>query len=165
MLTHWVRDRGILTLEEAISHLTSRPADAFGLVDRGRLQPGLAADVVIFNHALSPAQERNLEQLCHCRVLDRTGLILDIFAQRARTHEGKLQVEVAQLNYSLPRLHQKQTGLSRLTGGIGGRGPGETKLEVKMDHKKLLTLFLMVSLERCRSIIGKAFHRRTKRLK
>ncbi|OLQ87606.1 GTPase HflX [Vibrio panuliri] len=87
------------------------------------------ADVVIFNHALSPAQERNLEKLCQCRVLDRTGLILDIFAQRARTHEGKLQVELAQLRHISTRLIRGWTHLERQKGGIGLRGPGETQLE------------------------------------
>jgi GTP-binding protein HflX len=89
----------------------------------------LDADVVIFNHALSPAQERNLEQLCQCRVIDRTGLILDIFAQRARTHEGKLQVELAQLRHISTRLIRGWTHLERQKGGIGLRGPGETQLE------------------------------------
>ena len=87
------------------------------------------ADVVIFNHSLSPSQERNLEQLCQCRVLDRTGLILDIFAQRARTHEGKLQVELAQLKHMSTRLVRGWTHLERQKGGIGLRGPGETQLE------------------------------------
>ncbi|MGO4891270.1 ribosome rescue GTPase HflX [Flavobacterium sp. W21_SRS_FM6] len=87
------------------------------------------ADVVIFNHSLTPSQERNLEQLCQCRVLDRTGLILDIFAQRARTHEGKLQVELAQLKHISTRLIRGWTHLERQKGGIGLRGPGETQLE------------------------------------
>ncbi|AAN53682.1 GTPase HflX [Shewanella oneidensis MR-1] len=87
------------------------------------------ANVVIFNHALSPAQERNLEQVCQCRVLDRTSLILDIFAQRARTHEGKLQVELAQLRHMSTRLVRGWTHLERQKGGIGLRGPGETQLE------------------------------------
>ncbi len=87
------------------------------------------ADIVIFNHALSPAQERNLEALCKCRVLDRTGLILDIFAQCARTHEGKLQVELAQLRHISTRLIRGWTHLERQKGGIGLRGPGETQLE------------------------------------
>ncbi|USD37093.1 MULTISPECIES: ribosome rescue GTPase HflX [Ferrimonas] len=87
------------------------------------------ADVVIFNHALSPAQERNLEAIFQCRVLDRTGLILDIFAQRARTHEGKLQVELAQLRHLSTRLIRGWTHLERQKGGIGLRGPGETQLE------------------------------------
>lgn len=87
------------------------------------------ADVVIFNHGLSPSQERNLEQICKCRVLDRTSLILDIFAQRARTHEGKLQVELAQLRHISTRLVRGWTHLERQKGGIGLRGPGETQLE------------------------------------
>ncbi len=87
------------------------------------------AQIVIFNHALSPAQERNLERLFQCRVLDRTGLILDIFAQRARTHEGKLQVELAQLRHLSTRLIRGWTHLERQKGGIGLRGPGETQLE------------------------------------
>ena len=89
----------------------------------------LGADVVIFNHALTPAQERNLERLFECRVLDRTTLILDIFAQRARTHEGKLQVELAQLRHLSSRLVRGWTHLERQKGGIGLRGPGETQLE------------------------------------
>ncbi|MCW9000056.1 MAG: GTPase HflX, partial [Kangiellaceae bacterium] len=87
------------------------------------------ADVVLFNHRLSPAQERNLERLVECRVIDRTGLILDIFAQRAQTHEGKLQVELAQLNHLSTRLVRGWTHLERQKGGIGLRGPGETQLE------------------------------------
>ncbi len=87
------------------------------------------ADVVIFDHALSPAQERNLERLVECRVLDRTALILDIFAQRARSHEGKLQVELAQLKHMSTRLVRGWTHLERQKGGIGLRGPGETQLE------------------------------------
>jgi GTP-binding protein HflX len=89
----------------------------------------LDANIVIFNHSLSPTQERNLEKLCQCRVLDRTGLILDIFAQRARTHEGKLQVELAQLRHISTRLVRGWTHLERQKGGIGLRGPGETQLE------------------------------------
>lgn len=87
------------------------------------------ADIVIFNHDLTPSQERNLESLLKCRVLDRTGLILDIFAQRARTYEGKLQVELAQLNHLATRLVRGWTHLERQKGGIGLRGPGETQLE------------------------------------
>ena len=87
------------------------------------------AEIVIFNHALSPSQERNLEKALQCRVLDRTGLILDIFAQRARTHEGKLQVELAQLQHMSTRLVRGWTHLERQKGGIGLRGPGETQLE------------------------------------
>ncbi len=86
-------------------------------------------DLVIFDENLSPGQELNLNELLEAKVIDRTGLILDIFAQRARTKEGKLQVELAQLNYLLPRLVGKGLALSRLGGGIGTRGPGESKLE------------------------------------
>ncbi|REG81628.1 ribosome rescue GTPase HflX [Marinomonas pollencensis] len=94
-----------------------------GIVDRE------GAEVVLFDHALSPSQERNLESILNCRVLDRTGLILDIFAQRARTHEGKLQVELAQLQHMSTRLIRGWTHLERQKGGIGMRGPGETQLE------------------------------------
>ncbi|OUS27752.1 GTPase HflX [Thalassotalea sp. 42_200_T64] len=87
------------------------------------------ADVILFNHVLSPSQEKNLEALCQCRVVDRTTLILDIFAQRARTHEGKLQVELAQLRHMSTRLIRGWTHLERQKGGIGLRGPGETQLE------------------------------------
>jgi len=88
-----------------------------------------AANVVIFNHQLSPAQERNLERALQCRVIDRTSLILDIFAQRARSHEGKLQVELAQLSHIATRLVRGWTHLERQKGGIGLRGPGESQLE------------------------------------
>ncbi len=103
------------------------------------------ADVVLFNHRLSPAQERNLESLVECRVIDRTGLILDIFAQRAQTHEGKLQVELAQLNHLSTRLVRGWTHLERQKGGIGLRGPGETQLET---DRRLLR-------ERIKSIKGR----------
>ena len=87
------------------------------------------ADLILVNHPLTPAQERNLERFCECRVLDRTGLILDIFAQRARTAEGILQVELAQLQHLSTRLIRGWTHLERQKGGIGLRGPGETQLE------------------------------------
>ncbi len=84
---------------------------------------------MVFNHQLSPAQERNLERQLSCRVIDRVSLILDIFAQRARSHEGKLQVELAQLEHLATRLVRGWTHLERQKGGIGLRGPGETQLE------------------------------------
>ncbi|VAW98791.1 Ribosome LSU-associated GTP-binding protein HflX [hydrothermal vent metagenome] len=93
------------------------------------LVQSLDAEIVLFNHELSPAQERNIEASIECRVLDRTGLILDIFAQRARTHDGKLQVELAQLSHLATRLVRGWTHLERQKGGIGLRGPGETQLE------------------------------------
>ncbi len=111
-----------------------RPDPAF-FVGRGKalvlaeMARSLEAGLIIFDHELSPAQARNLEEATGVRVVDRTQVILDIFARRARTREGKLQVELAQLNYLLPRLTGTGTALSRLGGGIGTRGPGETKLE------------------------------------
>lgn len=95
------------------------------------------AEVVLFNHALTPSQERNLESLLECRVLDRTGLILDIFAQRARSFEGKLQVELAQLRHMSTRLVRGWSHLERQKGGIGLRGPGETQLET---DRRLLSI-------------------------
>ena len=99
------------------------------------LQSQTQATTVIFDDQLSPAQQRNLENALEIKVLDRTALILDIFAQRARSHEGQLQVELAQMRYVLPRLGGKGLILSRLGGGIGTRGPGETKLEV--DRRRI----------------------------
>ena len=87
-------------------------------------------DLIVFDRELSPGQLRSITNITELRVIDRSMLILDIFAQRAKTRDGRLQVELAQLKYSLPRLTEEDTGLSRLTGGIGGRGPGETKLEI-----------------------------------
>lgn len=92
-------------------------------------------DLIVFDGELSPVQQRNLEDIIQCAVIDRTTVILDIFALRARTREAKLQVELAQLNYMLPRMTGKGAELSRLGGGIGTRGPGETKLEV--DRRKI----------------------------
>ncbi|HXG56834.1 MAG TPA: GTPase HflX [Vicinamibacterales bacterium] len=103
------------------------------------------ADVVIFDNELSPAQLRNIEEALDRKVLDRTQLILDIFARRARTREGKLQVELAQLKYLLPRLVGSATALSRLGGGIGTRGPGETKLET--DRRGIRHRLSMLSIE------------------
>ncbi len=100
------------------------------------------AQLILFNHALSPAQERNLERFLNCRVLDRTELILDIFAQRARTFEGKLQVELAQLQHTASRLVRGWTHLERQRGGIGLRGPGETQLETdrRLIRKRIKTI-------------------------
>lgn len=106
------------------------------MVGKGKLESivlealDLGVDLIIFDKELSPGQLRSITNSTELRVLDRSMLILDIFAQRAVSSEGRLQVELAQLRYSLPRLTETDTGLSRLTGGIGGRGPGETKLEI-----------------------------------
>jgi GTP-binding protein HflX len=126
----------------------ARP-DPATLVGHGKLDEiaGVAAstraDLVLFDHDLSPTQLRNLEQRLPCRVIDRTQLILDIFARHARTREGQLQVELAQLEYQLPRLAGRGKAMSQLGGGIGTRGPGETQLEtdrrkinLRIDHVK-----------------------------
>jgi GTP-binding protein HflX len=122
--------------------MQERPSpDPATLIGRGKAeQLALACDesgatLVIVDNELSPAQERNLEQIFNRRVIDRTRLILDIFARRARTREGKLQVELAQLQYLMPRLVGSSAALSRLGGGIGTRGPGETKLET--DRRRI----------------------------
>jgi GTP-binding protein HflX len=115
------------------------------------------ADVLIVDHELTPTQQRNLETAVQIKVIDRTQLILDIFAHRARTAEGRLQVELAQLKYMLPRLSGQGHSLSRLGGGIGTRGPGETKLET--DRRRIATRIkkLEHDLERVRT--GRALHR------
>lgn len=109
------------------------------------------AELVVFNHPLSPSQERNLERKLECRVLARTGLILDIFAQRARTHEGKLQVELAQLHHSSTRLIRGWTHLERQKGGIGLRGPGETQLETDRRLLRARITHIEGRLEKVRS--------------
>ena len=110
-------------------------------------------NIVVFDNELTPAQLRNLEKRLDRRVIDRTQLILDIFARRARTREGKLQVELAQLKYLLPRLVGAGAALSRLGGGIGTRGPGETKLET--DRRRLRDRIASIS----RDIAGVKAHR------
>ncbi len=119
------------------------------------------AEVLLVDGDLKPGQQRNLEDMADIGVLDRTGLILDIFAQRARSREGKIQVELAQLNYLLPRLTGKGTELSRLGGGIGTRGPGETKLDV--DRRRIRTR--LRSLRRQVARVGKrrALERRNRK--
>ena len=131
--TELVASAGATTVDTVTGMRASPDPRLF--IGRGKAEEVLAAvehhhaDLVIFNHALSPTQERNLERLLSCRVLARTGLILDIFAQRARTFEGKLQVELAQLRHLSTRLIRGWTHLERQKGGIGLRGPGETQLE------------------------------------
>lgn len=129
-------------LEIAAEYRQRRQApDVATFIGRGKAEELFAhvreldAQVVVFNGELSPLQQRNLEELLQVKVLDRTQLILDIFAQRAHTREGVLQVELAQLMYLMPRLSGKGTALSRLGGGIGTRGPGETKLEI--DRRRI----------------------------
>ena len=125
---------GLTVVGQAVAPLRRiHPATYIGtgkVADIQTLLESTQANVVVFDEALSPAQQRNLEKAFSCKVIDRSALILDIFAQRARTTEGKLQVELAQLQYLLPRLTRAWTHLSRLGGGVGTRGPGETQLEV-----------------------------------
>ena len=141
---------------------TDKP-DPTTLVGRGKVQEirGLAhgadADLVIFDNDLTPSQLRNLEEALDLKVIDRTQLILDIFARRARSREGQLQVELAQLNYLLPRLKGQGTVLSRLGGGIGTRGPGEQKLETDRRRIRIRIQKLKESIERVRS--QRALHR------
>ncbi len=138
-------------------------ADAATLFGRGKvdeikaLAESVQADLVIIDFDLSPTQQRNLEKLLETKVIDRTQLILDIFASRARTREGRLQVELAQLNYLLPRLSGQGVSMSRLGGGIGTRGPGETKLET--DRRRIQGRIRKIesNIEKVRA--GRALHR------
>lgn len=140
----------------------SKPDPAF-FIGRGKVQElALYAqqeniDLCIFDDELSPAQQRNIESVMGIRILDRTALILDIFAQRARTNEGKLQVELAQLQYTLPRIMGKGLMLSRLGGGIGTRGPGETKLEVDRRRIRDRIAFIKDQIEKVKAV--RSLHR------
>ena len=124
-----------VVVEDTMTQLR-RQIDSRFVVGRGKLEDAVLrcldvdAQLLIIDHDLSPAQARSIAEFSDLKVIDRTQLILDIFAQHAKTRDGKLQVELAQLRYTLPRLTDLDAGLSRLTGGIGGRGPGETKLEI-----------------------------------
>src|SRR5215831_18695536 len=133
-LRELARSAGVVVLDTVVQHRTR--LDPRSLLGRGKLEEliirslQLGADMIIFDNNLSPGQARIINDATDLKVIDRTQLILDIFAQRARSREGKIQVELAQLKYILPRLTGSGTEMSRLMGGIGGRGPGETKLEV-----------------------------------
>ncbi len=139
-----------------------KPDPAF-FIGRGKVQElALYAqqeniDLCIFDDELSPAQQRNIESVMGIRILDRTALILDIFAQRARTNEGKLQVELAQLQYTLPRIMGKGLMLSRLGGGIGTRGPGETKLEIDRRRIRDRIAFIKDQIEKVKAV--RSLHR------
>jgi GTP-binding protein HflX len=144
--------------------MQSRPGpEAATLIGQGKVEELRAlvksdhADVLIFDHDLTPTQQRNLEKAAECKVIDRTQLILDIFASRARTREGRMQVELAQLSYMLPRLSGHGVEMSRLGGGIGTRGPGETKLET--DRRRISTRIKKIKddLEGVRA--GRTLHR------
>ncbi|WP_239014489.1 GTPase HflX [Archangium violaceum] len=133
-LKELARTAGVEVIDSVLQ--MRREADPRYLIGRGKLEDlnlrsmQAMADVLIFDKDLTPSQGRHISEATSLKVIDRSQLILDIFAQRAQSAEGKLQVELAQLKYRLPRLVQSDTSLSRLAGGIGGRGPGETKLEI-----------------------------------
>jgi len=151
------------TVVERVMQTREAP-EAATLIGRGKVEElriavqADEADVVIFDRDLTPTQQRNLEKAIDSKVIDRTQLILDIFASRARTREGRLQVELAQLNYLLPRLAGHGVEMSRLGGGIGTRGPGETKLET--DRRRIGKRIKKIAdqLEGVRA--GRALHRR-----
>ena len=139
-LRELARSDGITVLDTVIQ----RPHDINPkyLLGEGKLKDliirsqQLGADLIVFDQNLTPAQVKSIGDITEMRVIDRTQLILDIFARRAHSGDGKVQVELAQLKYRLPRLSERSTALSRLTGGIGGRGPGETRLEVDMRRSR-----------------------------
>lgn len=143
---------------------TRQAPEAATLLGRGKVEElaalykAIDADLVIFDHDLTPTQQRNLERAVGGKIIDRTQLILDIFARRARTREGRLQVELAQLNYLLPRLTGRGKEMSRLGGGIGTRGPGETQLET--DRRRIARRIRKIreDLESVRA--SRALHRR-----
>ncbi|AXC11372.1 GTP-binding protein HflX [Acidisarcina polymorpha] len=141
-------------------------ADPATLLGAGKVEEVAAAaassnaTVILVDHDLTPTQLRNLEDALPCRVVDRTQLILDIFARHARTREGQLQVELAQLEYMLPRLTGKGSSMSQLGGGIGTRGPGETQLETDRRRIQRKVLHLKDELESVRKVRGQQRHRR-----
>jgi len=147
-------------------HQRRQRPDSATLIGSGKVEElngavaSVAPDLVIFDHELTPSQQRNLERALHIRVIDRTQLILDIFARHARTREGQLQVELAQLEYMLPRLAGRGVEMSQLGGGIGTRGPGETQLET--DRRKIYRRVRHVKeqLENVRRIRGQQRQRR-----
>ena len=144
------RGLGLARLLEVIVHGGQAPVEA---------APELQVVVqlaVVPDVQLDPVQQRYLEDAIGTRVIDRTQLILDIFAQRAESHDGKLQVELAQLKYNMPRLGMKDDSLSRLTGGIGGRGPGETKLEIGRRRAKERVSHLEAQIRKLRISIPHA---------
>jgi GTP-binding protein HflX len=162
-----VKGAGVQVLS-VIEARRARP-DAALFAGKGKVEEiaaevrAVEASVVIFNHQLSPAQQRNLERAFECRVVDRNSLILDIFAQRAQSHEGKLQVELAQLDYLSTRLVRGWTHLERQKGGIGLRGPGEKQLETDrrlLGERVKLLKSRLATLERQRAVRRRARERR-----
>ncbi|MGH9786210.1 MAG: GTPase HflX, partial [Terriglobia bacterium] len=153
-----VVEETVVQSRERLDHAT--------LVGRGKLDEirqrlaATASDLLIFDCELTPTQQRNIEAITGLRVVDRTQVILDIFARHARTREGQLQVELAQLNYLLPRLAGRGVEMSRLGGGIGTRGPGETKLE--MDRRRIRRRIALLE-ESLETVRRQRMHRRSRR--
>lgn len=151
-LRELARTAGVTVVGEVVQKRVS--PDPKYVIGKGKLMEVMIlamrsrANLLIFDRELTPSQVRALTEITDLRVIDRTQLILDIFAQRARSREGKIQVEIAQLKYALPRLRVKDDAFSRLTGGIGGRGPGETKLEIDRRRIKDRIAKLEEDLER-----------------
>ncbi len=162
-LKELARSDGITVLDTVIQRL--HDINPRYLLGEGKLKDliirsqQLGADLIVFDQNLSPAQVKAIGDITEMRVIDRTQLILDIFARRAHSGDGKVQVELAQLKYRLPRLSERSTALSRLTGGIGGRGPGETRLEIDMRRARDKIRRLEQQLEG----LGRARHQRRER--
>ena len=158
---------GLVVLDEIIQRRQS--LDPKTLVGKGKLDEiiirslQLGADMIVFDRELSPAQVRAINQIADLKIVDRSQLILDIFAQRAQTAEGRIQVELAQLKYLLPRLTGSGTAMSRLMGGIGGRGPGETKLEVDRRRVRDRISHLESQLDKIRASRNQRRAQRTRR--
>ncbi len=158
---------GLVVLDEIIQRRQS--LDPKTLVGKGKLDEiiirslQLGADMIVFDRELSPAQVRAINEIADLKIVDRSQLILDIFAQRAQTAEGRIQVELAQLKYLLPRLTGSGTAMSRLMGGIGGRGPGETKLEVDRRRVRDRISHLESQLDKIRASRNQRRAQRTRR--
>jgi len=166
-LSELCRTAGITVAETVLQQ--SKSINPRFLIGRGKLQEitilamQLGVGMIIFDQELNPSQIKSITDQIDLKVIDRTQLILDIFAQRAQTKEGKLQVELAQLKYLLPRLVTKNTALSRLTGGIGGRGPGETKLEINRRRVRTRIHHLEKQLSQVQRQRQQQRHRREQR--
>ncbi|MCF8025212.1 MAG: GTPase HflX [Desulfobacteraceae bacterium] len=166
-LRELARSSGIEVIDTIVQH--RKKINPKFLMGTGKLEEltihamQLGATLVVFDQELNPSQIRSITDQVDFRVLDRTQLILDIFAQRARSREGKIQVELAQLKYMLPRLATKNTAMSRLTGGIGGRGPGETKLEINRRRVRDRITRLEKSLANVKKQRGQQKARRAKK--
>ena len=165
-LAELARSAGVRVFDRTVQYRDA--LDPRYVMGRGRLSDvviralQMGANLLIFDHELTPAQVRSIGEFTQLKVIDRTQLILDIFAQRAHSREGKIQVELAQLKYLLPRLATKHTAMSRLTGGIGARGPGETKLEINRRRVRDRIHFLEKELQGIEKARGQ---RRVKRVK